>query len=98
MSDESIPFYEVAMNAHDRIAALEADVASLEASLIRAREEVVRLRVERDGMRRLVSHVADAWTNPGPAPMAHEHAKARLAGQWPTLWNAVRRLAEETNR
>lgn len=41
----------------------------------------------------LTADVVDAWNVAGPRPDVHQRAKDVLVEQWPTLANAVRRLA-----
>ena len=45
-------------------------------------------------LKKAAQDVADAWNVPGPSPVDHWDARTRLAVAWPTLANAVERLAE----
>lgn len=38
--------------------------------------------------------VANAWTDPGPIPAAHEKAKEDLRRDWPVLADALDRLTK----
>lgn len=45
---------------------------------------------------RAIQAVIDAWNIEGRAPAFHEAAKRKLAKEWPTLFKAVKNLAENT--
>ena len=48
-----------------------------------------------DGLEEAARKVADAWNDvTGPSPVDHWDARTRLGVTWPTLANAVERLAE----
>lgn len=59
-----------------------ATISELQVSLMRAQEEVARLRT-------CIKQIELAITVEGPVPQYHQHVMRKHRSEWSTLWKAI---------